>query len=1352
MARIARGGMFASIDSAVEAGLVRVSSSSRQHGINFLDGLAVMYHQPVPAMDWTDGQYASRRRRSKLRSTAFLLVGCLAAWLTVPVRQGIPATSLASADFLASVFAISQASPAAAQADGDEAQRLLRMARQAMSQNDFALAETYIERAERLNVRHDPLHERFHDSPAKARQSLRELQAANPASGSGATSAPLPTLAGDAKSLARSYLERARMALRQGDLAGAVAWRQRAIGTGARFEPGELSPDTLAAELRKAGVSEELLAARGGSATATPEVRPDDFREAMQASPLLPVPSETNQRNSAFQSAVVTDPNKLDAPRDPLSTVSGPGRDASTPPGQYGYITDSPSGAAPRRLPEMSGDGRKQEALRLMAMSRASMERGDLQNALKLAEQAQAIGVPDQMYHANDPRPELLLMEIQSAMTRRGMVPSRTPSAVNQAYHAGDNAGQPYPVTAGVYRPNEDQSRTTTAQALTPPLLGDGAPGAIAGNPDSAIELYQKGLAALEQQRQAEALEFFSQAWQYEADLDSSTRQALRDKLTLLRVATPRDPAPSDNPLEQIDSQQQLLRQQLSREVFQELSASERMRTTDPRGSLTRLRNLRTRIDQESLDPATRRQTLALVDRGIQESEQYIQQHLGDIELRERNQSVLERVDRDRQEKLDRQDKLAELVEKFNDLMDEQRHAEAEVLAKQARELDPYSEVVRAMQMTSRFAGRVREQESIRAMKEAGMYDAMTSVEQSSVPFDDRNPLLFADVKTWQQLSRTRGEWLREQRTRLTPAEQEIQESLKTRVDVRFQNQPLSEVVETLGRMAGVNVYLDVHGVSAEGVTTDEPISISLTEPISLRSALNLILEPLHLSYVIQNEVLRITSEQTRESNTYVRVYNVADLVIPIPNFMPSYNIGLPGALREAMNATGMVRHGASYEPVALTLAKNEVAPPAAPSNASVLAQMSSSGMLPSPSSRSSMPSGLIPGGMGGATMADFDTLINLITTTIKPETWEAIGGPGSIEGFPTNLSLVISQTQEVHEQIADLLDQLRRLQDLQVTIEVRFITLNDRFFERIGIDFDFNIEDNSGQIAGQNPVIRDRMRSTSFGLDPTGAPTVDFDYQFRQNSFGAALPQFGGFDAATAADFGFAILSDIEVFFLLQASQGDDRTNVLQAPKVTLFNGQMGFVNDTSQRPFVTSVIPVVGDFAAAHQPVVVVLSEGTSLSVQAVVSPDRRFVRLTLLPMFSSIGNVDTFTFTGSRTSDSGTNVADPSDEGSTVRDNQRDIISGTTVQLPTFNMTTVSTTVSVPDGGTVLLGGIKRLSEGRNERGVPMLSKLPYISRLFRNVGIGRDTQSLMMMVTPRIIIQEEEELLQTGFEQP
>ena len=80
-------------------------------------------------------------------------------------------------------------------------------------------------------------------------------------------------------------------------------------------------------------------------------------------------------------------------------------------------------------------------------------------------------------------------------------------------------------------------------------------------------------------------------------------------------------------------------------------------------------------------------------------------------------------------------------------------------------------------------------------------------------------------------------------------------------------------------------------------------------------------------------------------------------------------------------------------------------------------------------------------------------------------------------------------------------------------------------------------------------------------------------------------------------------------------------------------------------------------------------------------------------------------------------------------------------TTVQLPTFSSTSVTTTVSVPDGGTILLGGIKPLSEGRAEPGVPLLTKIPYLSRLFHNVSASRDSGSLMLMVTPRIIIQEE-----------
>src|SRR6185369_4110705 len=61
------------------------------------------------------------------------------------------------------------------------------------------------------------------------------------------------------------------------------------------------------------------------------------------------------------------------------------------------------------------------------------------------------------------------------------------------------------------------------------------------------------------------------------------------------------------------------------------------------------------------------------------------------------------------------------------------------------------------------------------------------------------------------------------------------------------------------------------------------------------------------------------------------------------------------------------------------------------------------------------------------------------------------------------NISLIIRHTAEVHDDVVDLLRQLRRLQDLQVSIEVRFITVSDSFFEQIGVDFDFSIQSDVG-------------------------------------------------------------------------------------------------------------------------------------------------------------------------------------------------------------------------------------------------------------------------------------------------
>jgi hypothetical protein len=165
--------------------------------------------------------------------------------------------------------------------------------------------------------------------------------------------------------------------------------------------------------------------------------------------------------------------------------------------------------------------------------------------------------------------------------------------------------------------------------------------------------------------------------------------------------------------------------------------------------------------------------------------------------------------------------------------------------------------------------------------------------------------------------------------------------------------------------------------------------------------------------------------------------------------------------------------------------------------------------------------------------------------------------------GRPNNLSLVIAQTQEGHQGVADLLEQLRRLQDQQVATQVRFNTLNDNFFERIGVGFGFNLR-------GGGAIV---------GLDPTGQPTATGDIQFRQGSAQSAVPPFGGYDPASDATVGFAATgNEGDLLFNFFGGQGSTRTSVTQAPVVVIPNGGQGTFSDTSQVPFVTGVIPVVG------------------------------------------------------------------------------------------------------------------------------------------------------------------------------
>jgi hypothetical protein len=61
----------------------------------------------------------------------------------------------------------------------------------------------------------------------------------------------------------------------------------------------------------------------------------------------------------------------------------------------------------------------------------------------------------------------------------------------------------------------------------------------------------------------------------------------------------------------------------------------------------------------------------------------------------------------------------------------------------------------------------------------------------------------------------------------------------------------------------------------------------------------------------------------------------------------------------------------------------------------------------------------------------DFDSLIDTITSSIKPPSWDHVGGPGSVRPFYTGniQALVVNNTWQVQEEISSLLNDLRKLQ-----------------------------------------------------------------------------------------------------------------------------------------------------------------------------------------------------------------------------------------------------------------------------------------------------------------------------------
>lgn len=580
------------------------------------------------------------------------------------------------------------------------------------------------------------------------------------------------------------------------------------------------------------------------------------------------------------------------------------------------------------------------------------------------------------------------------------------------------------------------------------------------------------------------------------------------------------------------------------------------------------------------------------------------------------------------------------------------------------------------------------------------------------------------------------------------------------------------QVVAYFKQVAQVPVYADWKALDLINVRRDDQVELHLGTVPGDR-ALAAILDQLgnefeRPQYSIEGGMLVISSDSALRKRVVTIVYDIRDLLFQVPYFDNAPEFDLASSI--AQSNAGGVRGGGTGGG---TFGGNG-------EGGSGGGIFSRPGEDPARKTRKEL----------------VDQIITILQEVVDSEGWRDLGGDtGSIQEL--NGNLIITNTPRNHQQIDGLLTELRRIRALQLNVEARLLTVTNNWFEQVGVDLDMYFNTNNtmfqqakavdpnfqlGDFFGpsgfpKDAIVFDSPTATNappaqgavpgvpyantfgtgylFGTPTGGPPPTDITYV--TGPVGAPIRQTTGFspialvnnsidnlqelagsglsDFALAAAAnpalvaGFSYMDDVQIDLLITATQADRRNVVLTAPRLTLFNGQRSWVAVANSITYISNLIPSTGDSSGAFQPVLGLVYQGFVLDIEGVISADRRYVTLTVA--FDLNQNVDfaSVTVTGAA-------------GGGGINGGRAANFEGT-IQLPRLAGTQIRTTVSVPDKGTALLGGQRTSNEFEVEEGVPVLSKIPIVNRFFTNRLSSRDESTLLLLIRPEIIIQQEQE---------
>ena len=285
----------------------------------------------------------------------------------------------------------------------------------------------------------------------------------------------------------------------------------------------------------------------------------------------------------------------------------------------------------------------------------------------------------------------------------------------------------------------------------------------------------------------------------------------------------------------------------------------------------------------------------------------------------------------------------------------------------------------------------------------------------------------------------------------------------------------------------------------------------------------------------------------------------------------------------------------------------------------------------------------------------------------------------GSIETDSRSNSIIITDVREnidAIRQLVAILDQ----PEPQVEIEARIVVATRSFSRDVGIQLSGMVFGARGSGA-QGGTLNSAVSGRPF---PATLPTQGPD-----GSLASSIPN-------TVIGLTTGIFGTAQISALITAGEQKGQAKVIATPRVTALNNREAIIESKTQVP-VNTIQPSQG-------------STGVPIVTTTYIDVP---LKLQITPQITDVGTI----------------VLEVLAENASTP-----IVTGT--QAPTINSQKMQTQVTVPDGGTTVVGGVLFDDERESQDRTPGLSKIPVLGNLFKRKGVERSTNEILFFITPRI----------------